>query len=401
MFKRYFSILILSYFALIAYSCTTSTGENKQSENAHAHEEEDHQDHSEEEVELTQAQLNVAKIELGQLKPMNLSKTIQTTGRIILPSQHRASVNAVKGGQVTDIIVKPGEEVTKGQKLAKLRDPDFIKVQQRYLEARAQLQYLRAEYKRKEELYEGEVGAKKDLQQARAAYKTQQSHVERHATELRMLNLNPDRMKDSGDIRETVPLLAPINGIIQKVKVRIGQYLEPRSTLFTILEREHLRLQMMVYEKDIGQVAIGQAVYAHRVDDAGEPVKGRITGINHGMNEKQQGVEVFAKLETIPGTFKPGMTMEVQIVTDTQKGTALPNSGIARHEQSEYIFYSEHSSRDTMHFKRQMVRAGPTEGQFTAVHMKNMLPDGAKVVTHNAHYLLREMMEGGSGGHSH
>lgn len=393
-------MLLLGTFTMIGQSCDSNSNHDEHAKEEH--EDEDHHGHSEEEeVHLTKAQLKLANIELGKLKPMDLSKTIQTIGRVILPSQHRASVNAVKGGQVSDMFVKPGEKVEKGQVLARLRDPYFIKVQQQYLDARAQLKYLKARYERKKKLYEGEVGAKQELQKAQAAYKSKLSHLERHATELRMLNLDPEQMKDSGDIKETVPLLAPISGIIQKVKVRIGQYLEPRSTLFTLLEREHLRLKMMIYEKDIAKIAVGQRVYANRVDGQGAPVEGEIEGINHGMNDQQQAVEAYASFDTVPRSFKPGMSMEVQIVTNKQDGDALPNSGTVRHEQSQYIFYTTQPEKDTIHFKREKVKAGITEAQFTAISLSDQLPANASVVTHNAHYLLREMMESAGGGHSH
>lgn len=404
MLRTYSPIILVILAGALFQSCGSRSSGASSSQEEHKHEEEhDHGDaHGHEAgIELTRAQLDLANIQLGQLEPLELSSSVKATGRIVLPSQHRASVNAVKGGQVADILVKPGEQVKQGQQLASLRDPYFIEVQQKYLGARAQLQYQRARFNRKQALYNGEVGAKEALQQARAAYRSQQSVTERYATELRMLNLNPKQMKDSGDIRETVPLQAPISGIVQQVKVRIGQYLEPRSTLFTILEREHLRLKIMVYEKHIGKVAVGQRVFANRVDEKGEPVSGRITGINHGMNENQQGVEVYAAFDTVPNSFKPGMYMEAQLITNTKSGTALPNSGMVRHQQSQYIFYTTHAKADTLHFRRQPVRAGPTEGQFTTINPMHDLPEEASVVTHNAHYLLREMMEGAGGGHSH
>lgn len=404
MFQSYRLIAITALIAAVGAGCSSGTSqESHDHADSHAHEEHhDEHGHGEEQgVHLTKTQMAQADIRLGQPKAMNLDKTVQTTGQIILPSQHRASVNAVKGGQVTSISVRPGERVQQGQILAQLRDPSFIDVQQQYLTAKTRLTFLKAQYNRKKTLYEGEVGAEQELQQARADYHAQQSRVANYAAQLRMLNLNPDDLGDSGQIRETVPLRAPIKGIVQKVKVRIGQYLEPRSTLFTILERQHLRVKMMIYEKDLAAIEVGQPVYARRVEPDQPPLKGEVVGINHGMSDQQQAVTAFASLDTIPASFKPGMYMQCQVVTDQQEGNALPNTGTVRHKQEQYIFYTTEAGRDTLHFNRMPVKAGPRQGEFTAISMSRSLPDNATVVTHNAHYLLRAMMEGAGGGHAH
>jgi cobalt-zinc-cadmium efflux system membrane fusion protein len=403
MFQSYRLIAIAALIAAVGAGCSSTSQESHDHADDHANEEhhDEHGHREENGVHLTKTQLAQADIQLGQVEAMNLDKTVQTTGQVILPSQHRASVNAVKGGQVTSISVRPGERVQQGQVLAQLRDPSFIDVQQQYLAAKTRLTFLRAQYNRKKTLYEGEVGAEQELQQVRADYYAQKSRVANYAAQLRMLNLNPDELTDSEKIRETVPLRAPIKGIVQKVKVRIGQYLEPRSTLFTILERQHLRIKMMIYEKDLPAVEVGQPVHARRVDPDQRPLKGEVVGINHGMSDQQRAVTAFAKLDTIPASFKPGMYMQCQVVTGQQEGKALPNSGTVRNKQEEYIFYTTEAERDTLHFNRMSVKAGPSQGEFTAISMSQSLPDNASVVTQNAHYLLREMMEGAGGGHSH
>ena len=55
-----------------------------------------------------------------------------------------------------------GDKVRKGQVLAVLENPEFIRIQQQYMEIHGQLGYLQEEYDRKKILQEEEITSKKN-----------------------------------------------------------------------------------------------------------------------------------------------------------------------------------------------------------------------------------------------
>ena len=50
-------------------------------------------------------------------------------------------------------------------------------------------------------------------------------------------------------ILEQVPLRSPIEGYVQKVEIKTGQYVEPQTELFEIVNTEHVHADFMVFEK--------------------------------------------------------------------------------------------------------------------------------------------------------
>ena len=74
------------------------------------------------------------------------------------------------GGTVHATTLLPGDYVKKGSVVVSLENPDFITLQQTYLDAHAQTEYLEAEYKRQQRLSEQEAASQKRFQQSKADY---------------------------------------------------------------------------------------------------------------------------------------------------------------------------------------------------------------------------------------
>ena len=73
-------------------------------------------------------------------------------GVIMLPPEKHATVTLMMDGTIQDIHLFPGEYVKKGEVIATLKNPDFIRLQQEYLDASAQVEYLEKEYARQQNL---------------------------------------------------------------------------------------------------------------------------------------------------------------------------------------------------------------------------------------------------------
>ena len=97
------------------------------------------------EVFLTKAQVQAAGIELGSFSRRALGTEVQATGQIDVPPSHRVSITAIMGGYVLSLPVLPGQHVAKGSVLATLRSPDYLKLQQDYLQSKARIVFLTQE----------------------------------------------------------------------------------------------------------------------------------------------------------------------------------------------------------------------------------------------------------------
>ena len=119
-------------------------------------------------------------------------------GIMVVPPQRQATVTLTMGGTVHATTLLPGDYVKKGSVVVSLENPDFITLQQTYLDAHAQTEYLEAEYKRQQRLSEQEAASQKRFQQSKADYLSMKSRQDAAAAQLAILGVS------AGDLRKTV-----------------------------------------------------------------------------------------------------------------------------------------------------------------------------------------------------
>ncbi|HSI91238.1 MAG TPA: efflux RND transporter periplasmic adaptor subunit, partial [Adhaeribacter sp.] len=97
------------------------------------------------EVALTSEQYQNAGIELGTVEQKQLSATLRLNGILDVPPQNLISVSAPLGGFVKSTDLLEGMKLRKGQVLAVLENPEYITLQQEYLDAKSKLAYQQLE----------------------------------------------------------------------------------------------------------------------------------------------------------------------------------------------------------------------------------------------------------------
>ena len=118
---------------------------------------------------------------------------VSFNGTIVLPPQRQATVALTMGGVVKHTSLLPGQQVRQGALLATLENPDFIALQQTYLDSHAQAEYLQAEYERQKILSTEQAASQKKFQQSKADYLSMKSKLEATAAQLTLLGIVPDR----------------------------------------------------------------------------------------------------------------------------------------------------------------------------------------------------------------
>ncbi len=93
----------------------------------------------------------------------NLTNVVKINGELSVPPEKTASVSAVIGGNVKQIKVFYGDYVRKGQVLAILEHPEYIGIQENFIEIANSLELLKQNYKRQKELYDNQVVPEKIL----------------------------------------------------------------------------------------------------------------------------------------------------------------------------------------------------------------------------------------------
>lgn len=235
-------------------------------------------------------------------------------GEIILPPGHQVTVTLPIGGTLHSVDLFPGKYVRKGAVLATLENLEFIGMQQNYLEAESQMEYLRTDYERQQSLASQEAASRKQLQQSRADYMAMKSRLEAAAATLRVLGLSPDSVKAYG-ISNYLEIKAPISGYVTNVDLNAGKYINSGEPLCDILDKSQPYLRLTAYEKDLGKIRTGDKFEFHVNGMNGETFHATLISIDQMVNDSSRSIDLYLKIDDPVEQFRPGM-----YVTAVKKG---------------------------------------------------------------------------------
>lgn len=350
------------------------------------------------EVMLTNQQFEALKMKIDTLALRNMSGYVEANGTLEVPPQNEAAITTVVGANVVSIAVIEGDKVTKGQVVAYLSHPNIIQMQTDYLNAYSNSNFLKKNYERQQTLYNAGVGSGANFQKAEAEYDASKAMVNGLAAQLKILNINTASVQN-GTIAQRIALRSPIEGFVQKVDVKTGQYVEPQTELFEIVNTHHVHADVMVFEKDVYKVKEGQKVTFTVQSVPDTELTAEIYSVSKTFEDNPKAVHVHAEIENKAGNLIPGMYIQGRIQVDNMQTIALPESAIIKDGDRFYVFSAE-KENDDWSFSPVEVLPGAKDGYWIAVQFLEDLKPNTKFAYNNAYYLIAEMKKG-EAEHSH
>ena len=202
------------------------------------------------EINITKQQFEGENMAFGSLSEQEFNENVITNGMIDVPPHNKSSVTSFIGGYITKTPLLVGDKVKKEQLLVTLENPEFVEIQQNYLEVAEQLNYLKSEFTRQKTLYDENITSQKNFLKAESTYKSNLAHYNGLRKKLQMMSINPTSV-EQGHITSTINLYAPIAGYITQVNVSNGTYVSPSDIVMEIVDTDHIHLELSVFEKDI------------------------------------------------------------------------------------------------------------------------------------------------------
>lgn len=334
-------------------------------------------------VHLTQAQFKTISLELGKIEPREISNTIKANGKLDVPPQNMVTVSATLGGFVKYTELLQGMHVKKGQVIAIMEHPDYIQLQQDYLESKSQLDFYSSEYERQQELAKENINAAKTLQQAQSNYLGTKAKVEGLKSKLKLINISATEL-EKGNIRNTVNIYAPIAGFVTQVHVNVGMYVNPTDVLFKIVDTKHLHAEVIVFEKDVLKIKIGQRVRLQLANESQER-SAKVYLIGREISPERT-VSVHCHLLNEDNNLLPGMYFSALFESGSNSVPSLPEQAIVGFEGKNYVFVA----RDAANLEYEMVPVtkGASESGFSEVTLPTSIDPATQIVVQGAYDLL-------------
>ena len=286
-------------------------------------------------VEMNDAQYKTAGIELGQVEYKVLSNVLKVNGIVNVPPQNLVSVSVNMGGFVKSTDLVQGSPVSKGQVLAVIENPEFIELQQNYLESKNKLEFAEADYNRQKDLYKENVSSEKTYQQALSEYKSLKTRMFALEQKLILIGIDTKQLTEE-KISRSVSVVASISGYIKTVNINIGKYVNPTDVMFEIVNNQKLTLELSLFEKDIASVSIGQKIRFSLPDNSIEQ-SAVIYQVGKTIGDDKT-VKVYAAVNNEDKNLLPGMYVNAFIEISNDSTTSLPEEAVLTFDDKNYIF---------------------------------------------------------------
>lgn len=391
--RAIYKILVLLSFPFYMGGCSSPKTE-KEPEKEAVHEKSDI-------VTLTPEQHKLVNITLGQIELRELSGTTKVNGMLDLPPQSLVSISTPLEGIVKSTDMLQGKRVAKGALVAVMQNPEFIQMQQDYLDYKSQLQFLKQELDRQEELAKENVNSKKALQKARSEYQSVSARLLGQRSKLSIMNVNFSAL-EKGNIQKTFNLYTPMAGYVTQVNTNIGAFASTTDVLFKIADTEHLHAELTVFEKDVPKLKLGQKVRFILANEQKERIA-TVYLIGREIS-KERTVQIHCHLDKEDTQLLPGMYLKAYVESGMRKVPSLPDSAIVEFEGKKFVFFeaypSERAAPKNFRYRMMEVITGVAENGYTQVSFDGQMLDG-KVVINGAYDLLSKVKNAEEEGDEH
>ncbi|MEZ4797161.1 MAG: efflux RND transporter periplasmic adaptor subunit [Flavobacteriaceae bacterium] len=371
--KHVYSIL----FLLAILSCGNNEKETEVSIESQSHREE---------IVVSASQFESESMVLGEISIQDFNQTITATGFIDVPPSSRASITTFMEGYIKNTPLLIGDEVRKGQLLVTLENPEFVELQQNYLEVSNQITYLKSEFERQSKLYEENITSQKNYLKAESDYKSNLAHYNGLKQKLKMLNINPSNI-ENGNISSTINLYAPIAGSITKVNVSNGSFVSASNEIMEIINTDHIHLELMVFEKDILNVKKEQPINFKVPEASDKTYKAKVHLVGTSIDATNRTIKIHGHIEDDENSpFVTGMFVEAQIITGVSKGNALPKEAVVEIDSAFFALVLD-KKNDSYTFKKTKVEVGKQTEDYVEVLNTQDFTD-EQILTKGAFMLL-------------
>lgn len=332
-------------------------------------------------ITLTDDQYKNAGIQIGKIKRQNISSTAKANGKIVVSPQNLVSISAPLGGYIKSTELLEGMAIRKGDVLAVIEDVQYIQIQQDYLSAKAQFSLTESEYQRQKDLNQSKASSDKVLEQSKANYQTQQILIKSLEEKLKLIGINPQSLQ-TNNISKHISLRSPIDGYVTTINANVGKYINPSDVLFELVNLKDMYLSLMVFEKDLNKLTIGQKVFASTNTQPEKKFTCEIKYINKKISN-QNATEVLCSISSPDKSLIPGTFMNAEIELTAHQAYALPSEAIVRYENKNYIFVSKSNNQ----FDMEEVQMGNTENGYTEILDSDKF-QGQNIVVNGAYNVL-------------
>lgn len=335
---------------------------------------------------VNQANKGVVTVQTAKVATQESLVSQVTASGEIKPTTY-TNVTAQGFGRITQIMVKEGDKIKKGDVLLQQEniqagadvqaqaaainvsesgvtaaDASYRSAQADLAAQQANLEKAKLDYDRGQGLYKDGLIPKQDFDQRKTTYDSVVANVDSSKARVQSLKAQLDQTRSqvnqskavlvhAKDVLNKTTYTSPINGIVSYLPERLGDYVVPGiqnsngSFLMTLSDMSVVTAEVKVDETDIVNVRIGQDADVTIDAIPGKLFKGKVTEIGSQAVLRSSGLattqsttstqeakdfKVVVTLDSPPENLRPGLSTTAKIKTAERKNVvAIPIQALA------------------------------------------------------------------------
>lgn len=307
-------------------------------------------------IHFTKEAAQLANVMTSVVSTQKPSMEVRLYGKVQTDERLLHSQVSFLSGRIEKLMVNfTGETIEKGQILAVIYSPDLVTAQQELLEA--------AKTKDSQpEIYEA---AKEKLRQ------------------WKLTGTQISAMENSGQVKANMEITATSGGIVTARRVNNGDYINPGSVLYEVVDLSRVWVQFDAYESDLPYLKKGDKIDFNIQALPGSAYTSTIAFIDPFIDPVNRVAKVRVELGNPGGKLKPEMFATGIVKANSNEFTdklVIPRSAVLWTGKRSVVYVKQ--TGDEPIFNLREVELGPALGNSFVV--TGGLTDGEEIVTEGA-----------------
>lgn len=288
---------------------------------------------------------------------LELQGSVKTKNLLVLYPQY--------SGILTNVYVKEGQRVKKGQLLAKIDDGGLS---QQLAQLEIQSDLSKTTFERQQRLWDQKIGSEMQYLQAKSNYEAQAKSI--------------DQLKKQ--VEKTF-IRAPFSGTIDDVITEQGSVVSPGQTqLLRIINLDKMYIVTEVPEKYINKITINKSVEVE-FPILNKKIDSKIRQVGNYINPGNRTFKIEVSVPNKEKNIKPNLTAKLKINDySSENALLIPQSIISENASGEQYIYivKEKNDQNEAVAEKIIIKTGLTQGD--VIEVLNGLDNGSEIIQEGA-----------------
>lgn len=267
--------------------------------------------------------IKTTKVRVMELKRKPFSKYFEATGE--LEAENEVYISPDISEQITSIDVVEGENVKKGQVLARLNTNT---IEKNIDEVKTQLDLAKTIYDKQSKLWEKSIGSERQYLQAKNNYES---------LEDKLATLQVQYNK--------AIIRSPLNGVVEEIILKKGELAVPGMQMMRIVDLNHLKVTAMLAENYLPVIKEGDSIGITFPTFPDIKMESKVTRIGNVINKQNRTFLVEVAIENKEGKLKPNMLANLKINDyNNENALVVPSLVIKEDLKGSYLYLAKKNS---------------------------------------------------------